>query len=140
MSKKSKEFIKKIKNVRLPKSLQQLFYKRIYTAIVLSAVCVLVSIVMRSFVFLTGLLISVYLIYIGIALRYQYASGLINEYTGVCVCIYQHRNSTKIVLLSDNKNSHVFTIPGKNVFFEKVNYVIYTLNNNNNVGIAFSEI
>jgi hypothetical protein len=133
-------FIKKSRGTILPPPLQRLYFKRIYTAVILSVICVLVSVVLKNPVFLTGLLIVIYLIYIGLALKYQYTSGFINEYRGICISIKNIRNGYKIAILDSDDNAHVFSVSGKNVFFEQVNYVIYSLKGNDRVCIAFEEI
>lgn len=135
-----RSFIEKSKGVILPPPLRRLYFKRIYTAIILLAVCILVSVVLKNPVFLTGLLIVVYLIYIGLALKYQYTSGFINEYRGICISVKNIRNGYKIAILDSEDNAHVFSVSGKNIFFEQVNYVIYSLKDNDRVCIAFEEI
>ncbi len=139
ISEKLKKIWQQLKETQVPPALRTMQIKRSLFAIMVFAVTILSAILTKNVGFLVGAIIGLYLLYLVVAIKYDYANGKIAEYTLTCLYIKTQPNRLAIVFADDEDNRDVFfTLNKKDNFIEDIKYTIYC-KNESKVIIAYEQ-
>lgn len=119
-------------NIDLPTGLQRKVIKQYLTALLMAFAVVILAIYNKSPAYLSGLMISMGLVYLGISTTFDFDAGEIIELAVICTSVrtYHMRNTTHVIFRTDEDTPKYFSfiVPGKKVRNELIQnsgYVIY---------------
>ena len=125
-----REFVR-LRDIVLPDGVATKVHRQYFVALLITLASIVLAIAYKEASYLTGFIIALALLYLGISTKYDYAYDRITELPMLCVSASTTpgRNTTRVVFRTDDEIPAYmeFIIPGKSrdVFLPNYAYIVY---------------
>ncbi len=125
-----REFVR-LRDIVLPDGVATKVHRQYFGALLIALASIVLAIAYKEASYLTGFIIALALLYLGISTKYDYAYDRIVELPMICVSASTApgRNTTRVVFRTDDEipSYMEFIIPGKSrdVFLPNYAYIVY---------------
>lgn len=132
------EDIKKSLKIKLPQGLLRLKMSRLAMSVVIAIISIIACICFKTFGFIVGIILSLYLVFLAYKLQYDFYKERIYSLDALCYNAIMTKKGVETVFMDDNNNTFYLLYPVKNnPFKEMIYYKVFLSKDNPNLIITF---